>query len=368
MPLTTVPPQVLQTLPKLTEDLEYRFIGDWLILLDVHAHVIADFIEDALPEVTRHGGHHAHASSVCPSRSCSSCCMTGAGCRTAASPARPPSRPSSVPAEPPVPLPNRDGSFKFAVLGDFGTGDQTRSTQLAEQMVALHGRFKCDLVVLVGDNLYGSERPQDFQKKFEMPYKPLLDAGVKFYASLGNHDAREQRFYKLVQHGGQALLHVQSRSRTSASSRSRAPIRCRSRFSGSRRSSRHRRSDWKIVFFHHPLYSSGDRHGSDLRLRDVLEPLFVQIQRQRRAQRARSLLRARQAAERASRISSPDRAVSCGAGNIDRQSALTAKGFDTGPRRSMAAEIVGDRDASTPSRAQGRLSIRALIARRKPTP
>ncbi len=50
VPLTTIPPQVLQTLPKLTEDLEYRFIGDWLILLDVHAHVIADFIDDALPK------------------------------------------------------------------------------------------------------------------------------------------------------------------------------------------------------------------------------------------------------------------------------------------------------------------------------
>ena len=50
VPLTTVPPQVLQTLPKLTEDLEYRFIGDSLILLDGHAHIIADFIEDALPK------------------------------------------------------------------------------------------------------------------------------------------------------------------------------------------------------------------------------------------------------------------------------------------------------------------------------
>jgi len=50
VPLSTVPPQVLQTLPKLTEDLEYRFIGDRLILLDTHAHVIADFIEDALPK------------------------------------------------------------------------------------------------------------------------------------------------------------------------------------------------------------------------------------------------------------------------------------------------------------------------------
>jgi hypothetical protein len=49
VPLTTIPPQVLQTLPKLTEDLEYRFIGDSLILLDVHAHVIADFIEHVIP-------------------------------------------------------------------------------------------------------------------------------------------------------------------------------------------------------------------------------------------------------------------------------------------------------------------------------
>ena len=50
VPLTSIPPQVLQTLPKLTEDLEYRFVGDSLILLDVHAHLIADFIEDVLPQ------------------------------------------------------------------------------------------------------------------------------------------------------------------------------------------------------------------------------------------------------------------------------------------------------------------------------
>ena len=38
-PLSTVPPQVLQALPKLPEDLEYRFIGDRLILHDIHAHI-----------------------------------------------------------------------------------------------------------------------------------------------------------------------------------------------------------------------------------------------------------------------------------------------------------------------------------------
>jgi hypothetical protein len=50
VPLTTIPPQVLQTLPQLTEDLEYRFVGNWMILLDTHAHVIADYIPDALPK------------------------------------------------------------------------------------------------------------------------------------------------------------------------------------------------------------------------------------------------------------------------------------------------------------------------------
>ncbi|HXG56353.1 MAG TPA: hypothetical protein VNJ03_13330 [Vicinamibacterales bacterium] len=50
VPMSTIPPQVLQTLPKLAEEMEYRFVGDALVLLDVHAHVIADFIPDALPK------------------------------------------------------------------------------------------------------------------------------------------------------------------------------------------------------------------------------------------------------------------------------------------------------------------------------
>ena len=50
VPLTSIPPEVLQTLPQLSEDLEYRFIGDWLILLDTHAHLIADYIKDVLPK------------------------------------------------------------------------------------------------------------------------------------------------------------------------------------------------------------------------------------------------------------------------------------------------------------------------------
>ena len=38
---------------------------------------------------------------------------------------------------------------------------------------------------------------------------------------------------------------------------------------------RNAREPWKIVYFHHPLYSNGGRHGSDVELRVVLEPMFV---------------------------------------------------------------------------------------------
>jgi hypothetical protein len=50
VPVSTVPPQVLQTLPRLSEDMEYRFVGDRLVLFDVHAHIIADYIDDAMPK------------------------------------------------------------------------------------------------------------------------------------------------------------------------------------------------------------------------------------------------------------------------------------------------------------------------------
>ena len=58
-------------------------------------------------------------------------------------------------------MPNRGDSVKFAVLGDFGTGTREQY-ELAAVMKQAHDLFKFDFVVLVGDNLYGSERPQDF--------------------------------------------------------------------------------------------------------------------------------------------------------------------------------------------------------------
>jgi predicted MPP superfamily phosphohydrolase len=84
-------------------------------------------------------------------------------------------------------FPLKDNSVRFAAIGDMGTG-QAPQYEVAQCMVTARHTFPFDFVIMLGDNIYGGSTPKDFEQKFEVPYKPLLDAGVKFYASLGNHD------------------------------------------------------------------------------------------------------------------------------------------------------------------------------------
>jgi hypothetical protein len=49
VPLSTMPPPVLESLPKLDRKLEYRFIGEQLVLMDADAHLVLDFTGDVLP-------------------------------------------------------------------------------------------------------------------------------------------------------------------------------------------------------------------------------------------------------------------------------------------------------------------------------
>jgi predicted MPP superfamily phosphohydrolase len=268
------------------------------------------------------------------------------------------------PAESSVPLPNEDGSFKFCVLGDFGTGGRPQY-QLAEEMAKLHGRFKYDLVVTVGDNLYGSERPQDFRKKFEIPYKPLLDAGVKFYASLGNHDSREQRFYKLFNMEGKLYYTFSPKPNIrffAFDSTYPEPEQIRWLEKELAASN----DDWKIVFFHQPLYSSGDRHGSDFQLREVLEPLFLKY----------NVSVVLNGHDHFYERVKPQKGIvyfvvgsggQLRSGNIDRKSGITAKGFDT-DRAFMAAEISGDQMYFNAISRLGQTVDSGVLTRRKITP
>lgn len=191
----------------------------------------------------------------------------------------PPAGPAAVAAPrsenaPPVKLPNKKGSLKFAVLGDFGTAGRGEY-ELAAQVAKFFAGFKFDIVVLVGDNLYGGERPEDFKEKFEDPYKPLLDAGVRFYAALGNHDARAQRYYKPFNMGGELYYSFKAPNERVRFFVLDSTYPVPEQIAWLEKALKDSSDDWKIVYFHHPLYSSGGRHGSDLKLRGTLEPLFI---------------------------------------------------------------------------------------------
>jgi 3',5'-cyclic AMP phosphodiesterase CpdA len=125
---------------------------------------------------------------------------------------------------------------------------------------------------MLGDNMYGGQRPSDFVKKFAQPYAPLLAAGVKFQASLGNHDRPQnvsypgfnmngQRYYSFVR-GNVRFLALDS---TLMDAKQIAWI--EATLQGAT-------EEWKVCFFHHPLYSNADRHGSSVDLRLRLEPIF----------------------------------------------------------------------------------------------
>ena len=169
-------------------------------------------------------------------------------------------------------LPNTPGSVKFAVIGDSGTGGPEQY-QVAKQMMAFHAKFAFDRVIMLGDDIYGSQGPRDLVQKFSLPYKSLLDAGVKFYAALGNHDDPANRSYPLWNMGGERYyMYVEKNVRFFVLDSDQLDPKQLAWITDAQKNSH---DDWKICYFHHPLYSDGMTHGSSVDLRIVLEPLFV---------------------------------------------------------------------------------------------
>jgi predicted MPP superfamily phosphohydrolase len=169
-------------------------------------------------------------------------------------------------------LANSPGSVKFAVIGDNGTGERPEY-EIAQQMAAFHAKFPFDTVLMLGDNMYGGQKPQDFVDKFEQPYKALLDAGVRFFASLGNHDNQTNRFYRPFNMGGERYYtYIKNNVRFFVLDTDFLDAKQLAWIETALRDSR---DEWKICYFHHPLYSDGRTHGSQVDLRVVLEPLFT---------------------------------------------------------------------------------------------
>jgi hypothetical protein len=179
---------------------------------------------------------------------------------------------SAAPAATQVAPPREENSVRFAIIGDTGTGT-TSQYQIGEQMTMARQMFPFEFVIMLGDNIYGSERPQDFVAKFEKPYKALLDANVSFYAALGNHDDPTQRYYKPFNMGGERFYTFTRGSARFFALDSNYMDQAQLKWLEEELS---RSTDrWKVAFFHHPLYSSGEKHGSEIDLRTQVEPLFI---------------------------------------------------------------------------------------------
>jgi predicted phosphodiesterase len=179
----------------------------------------------------------------------------------------------SAPTAQQVTLPNQPDSLKFAVIGDSGTGSDSQY-RVAEKLIAARARFPYEFVLMMGDNLYSGSGPKDYKKKFEDPYKTLLDSGLKFYAALGNHDNPDERNYKPFNMGGQRYYTFKPKNGVrifALDSNYVDPPQVQWLEKELTASG----SDWKICFFHHPLYSSGMHGDESGPLRAQLEPLFL---------------------------------------------------------------------------------------------
>jgi predicted MPP superfamily phosphohydrolase len=158
---------------------------------------------------------------------------------------------------------------KFAVIGDNGTGDQAED-DVGRQMAAARVAFPFEFVIMLGDNLYGR---QDFSTKFEKPFAALISSGIQFYAALGNHDDPKNRSYGGWNMGGERYYTYARRNvRFFVLDSDIMEPKQVAWFEASLKSAR---EPWKICYFHHPLYSNGQTHGSSVELRVVLEPLLV---------------------------------------------------------------------------------------------
>ena len=133
--------------------------------------------------------------------------------------------------------------------------------------------FPFEFVLMMGDNMYGSEKAVDYKLKFENIYKPLLDQKVKFYAALGNHDDSNQRFYEFFNMEGQEYYHFKKGNVSFYALNSNYMDKKQIDWLNEKLATD--TAEWKVAFFHHPPYSSGGAHGSDTKLRTVVEPIFV---------------------------------------------------------------------------------------------
>jgi hypothetical protein len=230
---------LIELLPPLPKQLEYDFVDHTIVLRDVDADLVVDYLPNSLPIPT---------------------------------PAKRVTEDAAKPTQPgatsPLPMPAIRGGTVFAAMGDGGSGDQSQVAVAQAMLTYFNTARHFPFVLMLGDNLYDD----DYESEFLKPYKPLLDRGVKFYAALGNHDRDLEIHFKPFNMGDKdrySFDHGNARFAALNSNHPGDPEQIKwldSVFADAG-------DKWRIAFFHHPLYSSGQHAGES---RDVIRPALEQ--------------------------------------------------------------------------------------------
>jgi hypothetical protein len=186
--------------------------------------------------------------------------------------------------------------FAFVVIGDSGCGCDEQE-QVAKRMIEWHDEKPFSIVLMTGDNIYARDKKTRggsralFTDRFDRYYKPLTDQGVKFYAVLGNHDMEtnkgldeivdkerfhilgRQGFYwfsPLITNNGNPLIvffGLNSVRLTDGEDTDQVA------WLGKELADQ--KALWRIVFFHHPIYTPPGKHEEEAKFRIGIEKILV---------------------------------------------------------------------------------------------
>ncbi|MBN3939133.1 metallophosphoesterase [Nostoc sp. NMS9] len=170
----------------------------------------------------------------------------------------------------------KDLLLRFVSVADTGTGAKGQYA-VARAMNVYHQKNPYDLVVLAGDNIYNNGEIEKINAVFERPYQGLLKRGVKFQACLGNHDIRTANGEPQVKYAG---FNMKGRYYTFR----RGTVQFFALDTNSNADWKNQlpwlekelslsNAPWKVVFGHHPIYSSG-QYGSNPDFIKTFTPLF----------------------------------------------------------------------------------------------
>ena len=166
--------------------------------------------------------------------------------------------------------------LRFISVADTGTGDQGQYA-VASSMTQYCRQNPLNLVILAGDNIYNDGEIEKIGAVFERPYQPLLQQGVKFHACLGNHDIRtangepQVRYANFNMKGRFYTFRRDSVQFFALDTNHNADW--KTQLAWLEQELSQSKATWKVVFGHHPIYSSGI-YGSNQAFIKSLTPLF----------------------------------------------------------------------------------------------